>query len=426
MKCRWGGGLVHLLFLVGLMAAGQTPAPPASRIEAIERDRDAKAQQLAPEVLPGPERILRQVQDQRILEKFLSGYQGWTPTLGGLATGSGFALGASWHNERLLRGYAHTDFSASGSTRFWQKYQGSITFPHLFGQRMAAGISSAYRNYNSLDYYGPGPDSDRNGRSNYRLEDTSLQGAVVLTPERRFRVGFGSGYLWTNVGPGQRDNVGRTDLIYNDKQVPGLDQQTNFVRNGLFTQLDFRDNPLGPKTGGNYVFQWTWYNDMDLDRYSFRRFDVDLQQYFGFFNNLRRLAFRARGTFTERSASRGQEVPFYLRPTVGGSDDLRGFRPYRFNDRNALVLNGEYRWEIFSGLDGALFFDAGKVMPVATQLALSKMKTSYGFGLRGNVRNQTFIRLDVGFSREGFMIWFKFNDAFNSQRFGTGIGQPVY
>jgi hypothetical protein len=54
------------------------------------------------------------------------------------------------------------------------------------------------------------------------------------------------------------------------------------------------------------------------------------------------------------------------------------------------------------------------------------MKGSAGFGLRANIRNQTFLRLDVGFSREGFMIWFKFNDAFNSQKFGTGAFQPLY
>ena len=40
-----------------------------------------------------------------------------------------------------------------------------------------------------------------------------------------------------------------------------------------------------------------------------------------------------------------------------------------------------------------------------------------GFGLRFNANNATFIRIDVGFSHEGFQVWFKFNDAFNSRRF---------
>ena len=48
------------------------------------------------------------------------------------------------------------------------------------------------------------------------------------------------------------------------------------------------------------------------------------------------------------------------------------------------------------------------------------------FGLRFNVQNATFIRIDVGFSHEGFQVWFKFNDVFNSRRYGTTTGQPVY
>jgi hypothetical protein len=42
------------------------------------------------------------------------------------------------------------------------------------------------------------------------------------------------------------------------------------------------------------------------------------------------------------------------------------------------------------------------------------------------VQNATFIRVDVGFSHEGFQVWFKFNDVFNSRRYGTTTGQPVY
>ena len=54
-------------------------------------------------------------------------------------------------------------------------------------------------------------------------------------------------------------------------------------------------------------------------------------------------------------------MPFYLMPTLGGNDTLRGFREYRFRGPHAILRRREYRWEIWSGLDGALFYDAGKV-----------------------------------------------------------------
>jgi outer membrane protein assembly factor BamA len=119
-------------------------------------------------------------------------------------------------------------------------------------------------------------------------------------------------------------------------------------------------------------------------------------------------------------------MPFYLQPRLGGSDDLRGYRPYRFTDRNAVVYNAEYRWEIFSGLDGALFLDAGKVMPRSGHLSFSELEVSPGFGFRFNAANRTFIRLDFGFSHEGVGIWVKFNDPFLPRLFGTGTRQPLY
>jgi len=101
-----------------------------------------------------------------------------------------------------------------------------------------------------------------------------------------------------------------------------------------------------------------------------------------------------------------------MQPTLGGSDDLRGYRPYRFRDDNLLVMNAEYRWEIFSGLDMALFGDAGKVFARKSNFDLRNLESDAGFGFRFNARNQTFLRLDVGFSHEGFQVWVKFSNIF--------------
>ena len=92
-------------------------------------------------------------------------------------------------------------------------------------------------------------------------------------------------------------------------------------------------------------------------------------------------------------------MPFYLQPTLGGSEDLRGFRPFRFYDNNAVILNGEYRWEVFSGLDMALFVDAGQVFPDWHQINYRHLKSDAGFGFRFNVRNDVFLRIDTAFSQ---------------------------
>jgi hemolysin activation/secretion protein len=108
----------------------------------------------------------------------------------------------------------------------------------------------------------------------------------------------------------------------------------------------------------------------------------------------------------------GQTVPFYMQPMLGGSDDLRGYRPFRFRGDNLLLFNAEYRWEVFSGLDMALFGDAGKVYMDKSHFSLKNLESNVGFGFRFNARNSVFLRIDVGFSHEGYQVSVKFNDLF--------------
>jgi outer membrane protein assembly factor BamA len=138
--------------------------------------------------------------------------------------------------------------------------------------------------------------------------------------------------------------------------------------------------------------------------------DIELQQYIPFFNARRVIALRGKSELTYKNP--GQVMPFYMQPTLGGSNDLRGFRAFRFFDDNLLVFNAEYRYEIFAGLDMAIFADAGKVFHSKSQFNLHDLEGAYGFGFRVNAANAVFLRIDVGFSHEGFRIWFKFNNVF--------------
>jgi hemolysin activation/secretion protein len=63
-------------------------------------------------------------------------------------------------------------------------------------------------------------------------------------------------------------------------------------------------------------------------------------------------------------------------------------------------------------MDAALFADAGKVFHRREQWNLKDLESAVGFGLRFNVNNNVFMRVDVGFSHEGFQVWVKFNNVF--------------
>jgi hemolysin activation/secretion protein len=115
-----------------------------------------------------------------------------------------------------------------------------------------------------------------------------------------------------------------------------------------------------------------------------------------------------------------------MQPALGGSEDLRGYRPYRFRGDNMLVMNAEYRWEVFSGLDMAVFADAGKVAMKKSDLIATNLETSVGFGLRFHERDKTFLRIDVGFSHEGFQVWVKFTDVFKRGPVHTSSSLGAY
>jgi outer membrane protein assembly factor BamA len=105
-------------------------------------------------------------------------------------------------------------------------------------------------------------------------------------------------------------------------------------------------------------------------------------------------------------------VPFYFQPALGGSRMLRGFREFRFRDRNSLMLTAEYRWEASWLLDGALFVDAGKVTRERGDLNFRDLDVSYGFGFRVHNNSAFVTRLDLAFSREGFIPLLRFEHVF--------------
>ena len=117
----------------------------------------------------------------------------------------------------------------------------------------------------------------------------------------------------------------------------------------------------------------------------------------------------------------GQTVPFYLQPTLGGSEDLRGFPSFRFYGNHMLAASAEYLWSAFPFLDMALFWDTGKVFSRRAELNFKDMESSVGFGMRFHFRDSPVLRADVGFSHEGVQIWLRITDLFGDRAAGPII-----
>ncbi len=401
----------HVLWLLALLLGSQTgSAQEPTRASQIEAARREKARNLRPPTKNTVEKGLDWVDDHDLLKRLTAGVAGVRARLGGLPPGSGLAIGPEYYRPDLDEGNIRLRLQAIGSSRKYEWLRGNLLFPHLANDHVELSLDAIYRNYPSMDYYGPGPNSKKTGRSDYRLERADFGFISAVKPVKYLRLGGSGSAVRLNVGPGQDNRFVSAAQIYTEAQTPGIQQQSDFLRGGVFADIDYRDNPGGPRSGGYYRAQWNYFRDQDYNRFNFRQLDAEAQQYIPLFNERRVIALRGLTSLTY--TNRNQQVPFYLQPVLGGSEDLRGFRQFRFYDDNLLVLNGEYRWEAFSGLDMALFVDAGKVFPRHSQFNVHDLETDYGFGFRFNVRNDVFCRLDVGFSREGFQLWLKFNNVF--------------
>lgn len=411
-----GRALLILLGLTGTWTAWAQTAPataaaePASRAEEIQAARERKAATLAPEVASGTERFLVDVRERRILERITYGIGGLRARIGGLVTGSGFAVGPEYFRDDLANGQIMFRATTQFSTRRYQLYDTALSFPRLANNRAFLTLQATHRNYPQMNYYGPGPDSLKTGRSNYRLEDSRFGFRGGVRPFRHFNAGLTGSLLQVNVGPGTDTRYISTDRQFSPAQTPGIDRQTDFLQGGVFAEYDYRDVPGGPRSGGFYQTHFFYNKDRNLDLHNHRRLDVEAQQYIPFFNQRRVIALRARSELTWKNP--GHTLPFYMQPTLGGSNDLRGFRPFRFYGDNLILFNGEYRYEVFAGLDMAIFADAGKVFQSKKQWNVHDLEGSYGIGMRFNARNAVFMRIDAGFSHEGWQLWLKFNNVF--------------
>jgi outer membrane protein assembly factor BamA len=387
----------------------------ATRTAEIEAARQAKSQALAPDDVSKPEKVLRDFKDKKVLERITAGFNGFRVKIGGMATGGGFALGPEYYRDDLATGRITARGAYQMSFNGWSRMDLQFNFLMKKGHPLWAQFYAVRHNYNSMNYYGPGPDSSKNGRSNYRLEDVAIDGTAGANLLRgKVTLAASGGILRVNVGPGADDRFVSSEQIYSEATTPGITVQPRFFRGGGYVEFDTTDVRTGPRSGSFIGVNFSHYVDREGGAYTFDRVDMDFQQYLPFFNKRRVIALRNRTS--SAWAGTGKRVPFYMQPVVGGSDHLRGFRPYRFYDNNSMTWNAEYRWEVFAGMDMALFFDAAHVAPKFKDLNFRDLETSWGFGFRGNARNSVFLRLDVGFSHEGFQVWFKFNDAFFPRR----------
>jgi len=341
--------------------------------------------------------------------------------LGNMITGAGWISAGPGYRQHVLDGRALVDVSAAVSWNLYRTVQGRFELPHVAHDRLLLGAQAMYQDLLQVEYFGLGNDSLRADQSGYRLNNIDVLGYATVRATSWLSVSGRFGWvpqpdLSTPTGPKVR--VPSTIDLFSDISAPGIRTQPSFLHGDVSVEADRRNHPGHPTSGGRYRATVALYSDRDAGRYSFRRYEVEASQFVPLFTEKWVAAFHGWEVFSDTSS--GDVVPFYLMPSLGGKNTLRGYDDYRFHDNNMQAFSAESRWALFAHVDAAVFADAGKVGPRAGDLDFTHLKKSYGAGLRVHNATSTLLRADVGHSVEGWRLYIKVSDPFKRSTPASG------
>jgi hypothetical protein len=338
------------------------------------------------------------------------------PVISGVGPGGGWGVGLGY--DAPGRGPWHANAKAVFALNDYWVAEGIAGYKVRRGE--FEGFARA-RNLTRVAYFGSGPNSQLFNRTSFSYRDP------VVGAHGKFRVapwvtlGGRVEEIWPYARAGRRLPSIETRFFPND--APGLFSQPLYGRYQGSVDIQL------PAGAGDALYQGTRtratyaiYDDQDTEAFNFRRFDIEAKQIFAGFAPHHRLTFS--GWVSTLTADAGQEIPFFLQPTLGGKSamrsvhedrlgsdgtdaTLRGYRDLRFRDRNLLLLQAEYRVPLWGPIDGTLFADAGKVARTRSELDLTDLRRDVGFSLSIMKGWSTWARVDVGFgSGEGTRVFF--------------------
>lgn len=397
-----------VLLAVGAMTRALAPgavfaqaAPPELTRESEIAARQAEKARVAQPYEPG----IAEAFIKKVDEHFVSGHMRWYPFYGPAYLGAGVTLGAGY---KLQTGDDHSldmrgAMSLNTSTRIEVEYRrlGLLGRPSVLtargGWRAGAGQS----------FFGLGtaPTSVRD-RTRFDFREATAGVGLEARPRDGVVVGGGAGFARTDQPTDADAALARR---YTPATLPGLGATVNHLQSHGTVAIDWRPAAGYARRGGYYGVTVRRFDDLD-GPFSFRHVDYEVVQHVPVLRDAWAISLRGRVETTH--AGRGDEVPFFMLPSLGNGSTLRSFASWRFRDKNSLLVSAEWRVIVNAVADLALFYDAGKVTGRRRDLDLTDLKSSYGIGLRLHTPTATPIRIDIARGNEGLRIVFGTSAAF--------------
>jgi hypothetical protein len=310
-------------------------------------------------------------------------------------------------------------------------------------ERANLHLSTTHRTVRTLYFYGNGSSSPTT-RYVFAQDDT-LFDAVARMPLTRWLIATGESEVRDTTLPAISDPAAVSSNLP-AASTPGIVAQPLYLHNaaGALTSFSFRvgkkfqalpkqDDPHYQNLflftlNNNFVFHWQ--QPADGSPYAYRQFVYDGDQTMVFHRVLRNLfsaehhpvvryicqgnkrtdecdfgQFDVKMRLVLTQTNGGNQVPFYLQPTLGGTDidsrvTLRGYDNYRFRAPDLALVQFEYGVPVYDPIGVFVFYDAGTVGNLVSDLSVTRFRQDAGFGLsvrlRGQMVAQTYYAFGAG------------------------------
>lgn len=255
-----------------------------------------------------------------------------------------------------------------------------------------------------MPFYGIGPNTTLTKQAFFNERDT-LVGVDGSDPLASWlEVGGRVESIWNSAGAPSSALAQSITTLY--PNTPGLLAQPTFGHYELSLHPHY---PARPPFNFDYAISYGFYQAHGAQN-SFRRLKLNL------YNNLypfrtsdvagtripnKDIFFTLHALIVASDASGGNTVPFYLMPTLGGTDanndpTLRGFKDFQFRGPDAILMQAEYNHRLWRYLGAYAFYDAGKVALNTGDLDFTNLRQSYGLGVSFWMNDLVLFKIYVG------------------------------
>ncbi len=391
------------LAILAMFAASPAAAQePSTRADAIEQAQAEKAARVRPYVPGKAEKYL-----DRVEQVMTTGGLRLHPFFQSAYSGGGFTLGAGYRTA--VSPYNSIDVRGSWTLKGYKRVESEFVAPRFLKRRASFSLLGGWREATQVGFYGVGNATVEEDNVSYGFTQLYAHGVLQVKPTNRYftlRGGLEASQWEQGPGSGPKPSV---EEVFPPASLPGLGQTITYLHTHGMVGFDTR--PVAGYARRGRLLGVTFRDFSDTDsRYGFKQIDYEAIQHIPLLRESWALSLHAAASVTGLKS--GQEIPFFMMPSVGGGSSLRGYSSWRFRDRNSLLLQAEWRVMVNRFLDTALFYDTGKVEANTRDLDFSNLKDDYGIGFRFHTPLATPLRIEFARSREGMTIVFSSSGSF--------------